>query len=187
MDESVKSLIQDMESHMEKSLLHFEHELVKIRAGKAHVTMLDGVMVDYYGSPTPINQVGNLSTLDARTITIQPWEKKMIGPIERAILEANLGLNPSNDGQLIRVPVPPLNEERRRNLVKQAKGEGETAKIAIRNVRKDTNEKLKRLQKDGVSEDTIKVAEKKVQDITDSFIDKVDKVLKIKEDEILTV
>ncbi len=187
MDDQVKSLLLSMEDHMEKSLQHFESELAKIRAGKAHVSMLDAVMVDYYGTPTPINQIGNMSAMDARTLTIQPWEKNMINPIERAIMEANLGLNPSNDGILIRIPVPALTEERRKNLVKQAKGEGETAKIAIRNLRKDANEKLKKLQKEGVSEDEVKTSEKKVQDTTDSYITKVDQILKVKEDEIMTV
>lgn len=185
MDDSIKSLIQSAKEYMEKSLLHFENELAKIRAGKAHPAILDGLRVDYYGTPTPLAQVGKISTADARTLTIQPFEKKMINPIERAIIEANLGLNPSNNGEVIRIPIPALNEQRRKDLVKQAKGESETAKIAIRNIRQDINAKLKKLT--GAEEDAVKDAEKKVQDITNEYVAKVDKFLKAKEEDIMQV
>ena len=149
--------------------------------------MLDDITVDYYGSPTPLNQVGSVNTPDARTIVVQPWEKSMLGPIEKAIMEANLGVNPQNDGVIIRINVPPLTEERRRDLVKKAKAEAETGKIAIRNIRKDANEKIRKLKADGVSEDEMKVGEAEVQKLTDSYIVKVDALSLAKEKDIMTV
>ena len=166
---------------------HFEAELIKIRAGKANPTMLDGIVVDYYGNPTPISQVGNISAMDARTLTIQPWERNMLQPIERAIIAANIGINPQNDGVIIRLFLPPLTEERRKELVKKSNAEGEQAKIAIRNIRRDTIEQIKKLQKDGLSEDAAKDGEKEVQDITNSYISLIEKYLEAKEKEIMSV
>jgi ribosome recycling factor len=149
--------------------------------------MLSGIMVDYYGTMTPLQQVSNVGTLDARTITVQPWEKAMIAPIEKAILSANLGFNPQNNGEVIRIAVPPLTEERRKQLVKQVKNEGENARVSIRNARRDANEEIKKMQKDGLPEDMAKDAESEVQKITDSFNKKVEELLAKKEEEILTV
>jgi ribosome recycling factor len=164
-----------------------ETELIKIRAGKATPQILDGIVVDYYGSPTPINQVGNINVMDARTLSIQPWEKNMLQPIERAIIAANIGINPQNDGSQIRLFLPPLTEERRKELVKRCQGEGEHSKVAIRNIRRDAIEHIKRLQKNGLSEDIAKDAETNIQDITDRFITAVDKHLTSKEKEIMSV
>jgi ribosome recycling factor len=183
----VKPILDHMQDHMQKAISHLEAELVKIRAGKATPSMMDGVMVDYYGSMTPLNQVANINTPEARTIIIQPWEKSLIKPIEKAITDANLGLNPQNDGQMIRITVPPLSEERRKDLVKRAKAEGEHAKVGIRNLRRDANENIKKAQKAGLPEDLAKDAEAKTQKITDDYIAKVDKHLEAKEKEIMTV
>lgn len=172
---------------MKKAITHLEGELVKIRAGKASPQMLDGITVDYYGTPTPLNQAGNISAMDARTLTIQPWEKNMIQPIERAIMQANIGVTPQNDGITIRIFLPPLTEERRRELVKRANGEGEHGKITIRNLRRDAIEKIKKLQKDGLSEDVAKDTEADIQDLTDRYIALVDKHLVSKEKEIMIV
>ena len=172
---------------MKKALNHLESELVKIRAGKASPQMLEGLTVDYYGSPTILNQVGNVSVLDARTLTIQPWEKNMLQPIERAIINANLGVTPQNDGNIIRLFMPPLTEERRREFVKRAGGEGEQSRVAIRSIRREAIEQIKKLQKDGLSEDEAKDAEKEIQDITDKNISLVDKHLASKEKEIMSV
>jgi ribosome recycling factor len=149
--------------------------------------MLEGIVVDYYGSPTPISQVGNISVLDARTLTIQPWEKNMLQPIERAIIASNIGINPQNDGVIIRLFLPPLTEERRRELVKRCQGEGENAKVAVRNIRRDAIENIKKLQKNGLSEDAAKDAEADVQDLTNRFIAKVEKHLEAKEKEIMAI
>ena len=149
--------------------------------------MLDGIVVDYYGNPTPIGQVGNISAMDARTLTIQPWEKNMLQPIERAIIAANIGVNPQNDGIIIRLFLPPLTEERRKELVKRSNGEGEQAKIAIRNIRRDIIEQIKKLQKDGLSEDAAKDGENEVQDITNNYISLIEKHLEVKEKEIMSV
>lgn len=183
----VPSILDSVSNSMKKAIQFFESELTKIRAGKATPTMLDGIMVDYYGNPTPINQVGNLTVMDARTLTIQPWEKNMLQPIERAIIAANIGINPQNDGNIIRLFLPPLTEERRKELVKRSNNEGEQAKIAIRNIRRDAIEQIKKLQKDGLSEDEAKGAEAEVQEITNSFIHTVDKYLEGKEKEIMAV
>lgn len=182
------SLVMDLcEESMKKAVNHLETELVKIRAGRANPNMLDGLVVDYYGAPTPISQVGNISVVDARTLTIQPWEKNMLQPIERSIIAGNIGVTPQNDGTIIRIFLPPLTEERRRELVKRVNAEGEQSKVAIRNIRRDSIEDIKKLQKNGVSEDVCKDAEKDVQAYTDKYIALVDKVLAAKEKEIMSV
>lgn len=175
------------EDSMRKAIQFLESELVKIRAGKANPQMLDGLAVDYYGSPMPINQVANISVLDARTLSIQPWEKNMLQPIERAIIAANMGVTPQNDGALIRIFMPPLTEERRKELVKRCQGEGEQSKVAVRNIRRDAIEQVKKLQKNGLSEDVAKGGEASIQEITDKFIALVDKHLAAKEKEIMSV
>lgn len=172
---------------MQKALEHLDRELGKIRAGKANPKMLDGIMVEYYGSMTPLQQVASVNTPDPRTIAIQPWEKGMIGPIEKAIMNANLGLNPDNNGELVRINVPPLTEERRQSLVKQVKKEGEDARVSIRNARRDANDELKKLKKDGLPEDLEKDAEGQVQKLTDKFVKDVDDMLAAKEKDIMTV
>jgi ribosome recycling factor len=187
MSEDVSQIVSSAEDHMKKAIAHLEAELVKIRAGKATPQVVDGIMVDYYGSPTPINQVGNISVMDARTLTIQPWEKNMLQPIERAIIAANIGINPQNDGNQIRLFLPPLTEERRRELVKKCQGEGEHSKVAIRNIRREAIEHIKKLQKNGLSEDIAKDTETNVQDLTNKFITAVDKHLASKEKEIMSV
>jgi ribosome recycling factor len=187
MSAEVDTIISDTQSTMQKALAHLETELVKIRAGKANPTMLDGIMADYYGNPTAINQIANISVLDARTISVQPWEKNMLQPIERAITMANIGINPQNDGNIIRLFLPPLTEERRKELVKRCNAEGEHAKVAIRNIRRDSIEAIKKLQKDGLSEDISKDAEKEAQDLTDKYISLVEKHLEAKEKEIMAV
>lgn len=187
MSDDLLLITEDAESHMKKAIQHLEAELVKIRAGRANPQMLEGIVVDYYGAPTPLNQVANVSVADARTLVIQPWEKNMLQPIERAIIASNIGLNPQNDGALIRLFLPPLTEERRKELVKKVNGEGEHSKVAIRNIRRDAIEEVKKLQKDGLSEDAAKDAEKDIQQITDKFIALVEKHLQAKEKEIMTV
>lgn len=185
--EDVSVTLELAEESMKKAIAHLEVELAKIRAGKANPQMLDGIVVDYYGSPTPIGQVGNISVLDARTLTIQPWERNMLQPIERAIINSNIGINPQNDGNLIRLFLPPLTEERRRELVKRSLGEGEHSKVAIRNIRRDAIESIKKAQKNGLSEDAAKDAEADVQEITDRHISLVDKHLAAKEKDIMAV
>jgi ribosome recycling factor len=187
MSELIKKQVSDAKASMDKAIDHADNELNKIRAGKANPSMLDDIMVDYYGSPTALSQVGNVNTPDARTIIVQPWEKNLLPAIEKAIKEANLGINPQNDGVIIRINVPPLTEERRRDLVKKAKGEVENGKIAIRNIRKDANEKIKKLKTEGVSEDEIKVGEAEVQKLTDAYIIKIDLLSEAKEKDIMTV
>jgi ribosome recycling factor len=187
MSEDLSKILADTESAMKKAINHLEAELIKIRAGKASPTMLDGIMVDYYGNPTAINQVANVSALDARTITVQPWEKNMLQNIERAIIAANIGINPQNDGNVIRLFLPPLTEERRKELVKKCNHEGENGRISIRNIRRDGIEHIKKLQKEGLSEDACKDAEKDAQDLTDKFISMVEKHLEAKEKEIMIV
>ncbi len=185
--EEVSLTLQMTEESMQKAIKHLETELVKIRAGKASPQMLDGIVVDYYGTPTPIAQIGNISALDARTITIQPWEKNMLQPIERAIINSNIGLNPQNDGNIIRLFLPPMTEERRRELVKRSLGEGEGAKVSIRSMRRDAIEDIKKMQKSGLSEDAAKDAEADVQELTNKFIAHVDKHLAAKEKEIMSI
>jgi ribosome recycling factor len=187
MSEELSMIIEDTHDLMKKAISHLEAELVKVRAGKATPNIVDGIIVDYYGNPTPINQVGNISVADARTLTIQPWEKNMLQPIERAIIAANIGINPQNDGNLIRLFLPPLTEERRRELVKRALGEGENSKVAIRSLRREAMEQVKKLQKNGLSEDVSKDTETTVQELTDRYITLVDKHLATKEKEIMTV
>lgn len=187
MSEELLSIRSGAEEQMKKAISHLETELVKIRAGKANPQMLDGIMVDYYGSPMPINQVANINVMDARTLSIQPWEKNMLQPIERAIIASNMGINPQSDGVQIRMFLPPLTEERRKELVKKCQGEGEHSKIAIRNIRRDAIEHIKRLQKNGLSEDVAKDAEAGVQEMTDKFISTVEKHLASKEKEIMSI
>jgi ribosome recycling factor len=187
MSEDLSLIMNDAEEHMKKAIQHLEIELVKIRAGRANPNMLDGIVVDYYGSPTPLGQIGNISVTDARTLTIQPWEKNMLQPIERAIINSNIGLAPQNDGVIIRLFLPPLTEERRKELVKRVNGEGEHTKVAIRNIRRDAIESIKKLQKDGLSEDAAKDAEKDIQQLTDKFTLQIDKHLEAKEKEIMAV
>ncbi len=187
MSVELELIYEDAEETMKKAIGFLEVELSKIRAGKANPTMLDGIMVDYYGAPTPINQVANINIIDARTISIQPWEKKMLQPIERGIIAANIGMNPQNDGINIRLYLPPLTEERRRELAKRASAEGEHSKVAIRNIRREAIEEIKKLQKEGLSEDVAKDAEKDVQDLTDRYIILVDKHLAAKEKEIMSI
>jgi ribosome recycling factor len=185
--EEIQMFLDEAKDTMEKALKHTQIELGKIRAGRASVGMLDGLMVDYYGSPTPVNQVASVTAPDARTIMVKPFEKKLIVEIEKAIREADLGVNPQNDGEAIRINIPPLSEERRRDLVKKVKNECETGKVNVRNIRKDTNEDLRKLLKDGAAEDEIKRAEEKVQTLTDNHITRLDNMLAEKEKEIMTV
>jgi len=185
--DDIKSIQSHAEDQMKKAIDHLEVELVKIRAGKANPQMVDGITVDYYGSPMPLNQVSNISVMDARTLSIQPWEKNMLQPIEKAIIAANIGIHPQNDGNIIRLFLPPLTEERRKDLVKKCHGEGEHSRVAIRNIRRDAIEHIKRLQKNGLSEDATKDAEANVQGLTDKFIATVDKHLSLKEKEIMVV
>jgi len=187
MQEEIDLILEDAKDRMAKAIEHLDNELGKIRAGKANPKMLEGILVDYYGSMSPLSQVANISTPDPRTIAIQPWEKQLIGAIEKAILGANLGLNPDNNGDIIRINIPPLTEERRRDLVKQAKGECEDAKVSLRNTRRDSNEELKKMKKDGLSEDLEKDAQGEVQNITDGFVKKIDELFELKEKDILTV
>ncbi len=183
----VKTIIDNTQSSMDKTINHLETELQKVRAGKASPTMLENILVEYYGSKVPLSNTASVTTQDARTLLIQPWEKSMLTPIEKAIQAANLGFNPQNDGVLIRIMVPPLTEERRKQLSKTAKGFGEDAKVGIRNLRKDANEQIKKLQKDGLPEDEAKAAETKIQTLTDNNVTKIDKHVEQKEKEIMTV
>jgi ribosome recycling factor len=185
--EEIELYLEEAKEMMEKGIHHVNFSFSKIRAGKATPGMLDGILVEYYGNPTPLNQVSSINTPDARSILIKPWEKNIIPDIERAIINSDLGLNPQNDGELIRLNVPPLSEERRQQLVKQAKHEAEVGKVSIRNIRKDTNDHLKKLLKEHVSEDDVKWAEDEVQKLTDEYITKIDEMLEKKEKDILTV
>jgi ribosome recycling factor len=187
MTEDISTLIAGAEDQMKKAINHLEAELIKIRAGKANPQMLDNLVVDYYGSPMPINQVANISVMDARTLTIQPWEKNMLQPIERAIINGNIGVTPQNDGVIIRLFLPPLTEERRKELVKKCQAEGEHSKIAVRNIRRDAIESIKKMQKSGLSEDAAKDSEADIQQVTDKFISLIDKHLASKEKEIMAV
>jgi ribosome recycling factor len=187
MTEEINFIIDTAKESMQGAIAHLEKEFLNIRAGKATPQMLGGVFVDYYGSQTPLSQVANVNAPDARTITVTPWEKNMLQPIEKAIQIANLGFNPMNNGENIIISVPPLTEERRRDLVKQSKSEAEDAKISIRNVRKDANTDIKKEEKSGTSEDICKTAEENVQKLTDSYIKKIDELLAVKEAEIMKV
>ncbi len=185
--EEIDLYLDMAEESMGKAVTHTSKQLTKIRAGKAMPSMLDGLMVEYYGSPTPVAQVASINTPDARTIIVKPWEKSVISDIEKAIINSDLGLNPQNDGEIVRLNIPPLTEERRKTLVKQAKNEAENGKISIRNVRKETNDSLKKLLKDGASEDMVKTAEDQVQSYTNKYITKVDELLVAKEEDIMTI
>jgi len=179
--------MEETTDRMNGAIRHLETELSKLRAGKATPALLDGIKVDYYGVNTPLNQVSNINTPDAKSIIVQPWEKTMLGPIEKAIMAANIGLTPINNGELIRINVPPLTEERRTQLVKMVKNEGELAKISVRNSRKWANDELKKLLKEGLAEDTEKIAEDNVQDLTDEYVKKVDEIVEARETDIMTV
>ena len=187
MSEELIIHVAQSDESMKKAIAHLEVELTKIRAGRANPNMFDGLVVDYYGNPTPLNQVGNFSVADARTLTIQPWEKNMLQPIERSIIAANLGVTPQNDGNIIRIFLPPLTEERRKEIVKRVHGEGEHSKVAIRSIRRDAIEHIKKLQKNGLSEDLAKDAEKDIQVMTDNYTAQVEKHLALKEKEIMSV
>ncbi len=187
MEEEVKMVVDETRDAMFKALKHLEEELRKVRAGKASADMLNGITVEYYGSPTPINQVASIKLLDARTLVIVPFEKKIINDIERSIFQCNIGITPQNDGENIRLSVPPMTEERRRELVKQSKTHGEQTKIVIRNARKDGNEMVKDLVKEGLSEDMGKNVEETIQNLTNEYNTKVDKMLQVKEEEIMTI
>jgi ribosome recycling factor len=184
----IADIKKNVEQKMTKSLEALKADLGKIRTGRAHTGILDHVMVDYYGNPTPVNQVANVTLTDARTIGVQPYEKNMIGPVEKAIRDSDLGLNPATNGDLIRVPMPMLTEERRRDLIKVVKSEGEDAKIAVRNIRRDANEQLKKLLKDKeVGEDEERRAQDDVQKLTDRFVAEIDKALQSKEADLMAV
>jgi ribosome recycling factor len=185
--EEIDFILDSTKESMEGSLAHLEKEFLNIRAGKASPAMLGGVKVDYYGAATPLSQVANINTPDARTITVTPWEKNMLHPIEKAIMIANLGFNPMNNGDNIIINVPALTEERRRDLAKQAKAESEDAKIGVRSARKDANTEIKKLEKDGMSEDVCKSAEDEVQELTNAYIKKIEELLVAKEAEIMKV
>ncbi len=187
MSEVTDMIIDDSGKQMKKAIAHLETELSKIRAGKANPMIVDGIHVDYYGSATPLSQVANITVADARTLAIQPWEKNMLGPIEKAIIASNIGLNPQNDGNIIRLFLPPLTEERRKELVKRVNAEGEQCKVSIRNIRRDSIEQIKKEQKDGLSEDAAKDAEAEIQEITDKHIALVDQHCKDKDKEIMTI
>lgn len=187
MNEEIDLIMEETRERMDKALEHLEHELARLRAGRATPALLDGITVDYYGVNSPLSQVSNINTPDPKTIMIQPWEKTMLGPIEKAIMAANIGLTPVNNGEVIRINVPALTEERRHQLVKQVKNEGETAKISIRNSRKWANDELKRLLKEGLPEDLEKDAVEIVQKMTNDYSVKVDKVMTLKEKDIMTV
>ena len=187
MEEEISLIMEVAEDGMKHSLEHLQKELVKVRTGKASTAMLDGLLVAYYGSPTPLKQVANVTTSDARTIVIQPWEKSMLAPIERAIFEGNFGITPQNDGEVVRLTIPPLTEDRRRDLVKQVKQLGEDAKVSIRSSRREAMEGIKKEIKNGYPEDAGKHRETEVQHLTDKYSAKVDEILKIKEVDIMTV
>ncbi len=185
---SIAEVRQSAEQKMQKSIESLKTSLAKIRTGRAHAGLLDHIMVDYYGSMVPIGQVANVTVQDARTIAVQPWEKKMVQVVDKAIRESDLGLNPATSGDLIRVPMPPLSEERRRELTKVVKHEGEQTKVAVRNLRRDANEQLKKLLKDkAISEDDERRAQDDVQKLTDRYVVEVDRMLSVKEQEIMTV
>lgn len=187
MSQTLSEVLNDFSANLDKCINHTNHEFANIRAGKASPGMLESVQVEYYGAPVPLSQVANISAPDARTLMVQPWEKTIINDIERAIINSNLGFAPGNDGNVIRITIPPMTEERRAQLVKMVKQEGEASKVVARNYRKDTNEKIKKLQKDGLSEDEAKDAENSVQKQLDGAISKIDQLIAEKEKEIMTV
>lgn len=187
MDEEVQLVLDLANEQMEKAINHLKNELTKIRAGKANPSMLDGINVESYGTYMPLNQLSNINTMDARTLTVKPWDKSMLEPISKAIGAANIGINPQNNGEVIILSIPPLTEERRKNLVKMTKTVAEDARIGLRNVRRDANEEIKSLQKKGLAEDISKEAESRVQKITDEYNTKVEALLAAKEKDIMTV
>ncbi len=187
MTEETEFCLEEAREGMNNAIVHLEKEFQKIRAGKASPQMLEGVRIDYYGVMTPIDQTANISTPDARQIIVQPWDKSVLPLIDKAIQAANLGFNPKNEGEILRIQVPPLTEERRRDMVKRAKNEAENARISIRNIRRIANDTAKTLKKDGVPEDEVEKLEHDIQKLTDDFISKVDKILEIKDKDIMTV
>jgi ribosome recycling factor len=187
MNEELELYLEDANEKMQSTIDHLDKVLSKIRAGRANPAILDGLMIDYYGTPTPLSRISTINTPDARTIRIQPFERNMVAVIDKAVLTSNLGFNPTNNGEVVIINVPPLTEERRRDLVKQAKNEGENAKISIRNIRRDINEEVKKLQKQGVSEDLVKDSEENIQKLTTKFIAKIDEQIAQKEKDILTI
>ncbi len=187
MNEEVKLYMDEAKEQMQNALTHLENELAKIRAGKANPKILNDVLVDYYGSPTPLSQIANITAPDPRTIAVQPWEKNMLGPIQKAIMNANLGFNPDNNGEIVRIAVPPLTAERRKELAKQSKGIGETAKVSIRNARRDAIDEFKKMVKNGLPEDAAKDAETEMQKMTDNYNKKIDEILAQKEKDIMTI
>ena len=187
MTEELQMIYDELKDANAKSMAHLDNELMKVRAGKATPSMLQGVMVDYYGSPTPIQQISNINTMDARTLTVQAFEKPMLNEIAKGIMNANLGLNPQSNGEQLIIQIPPLTEERRKDLVKKARAEGEHAKVGIRNNRKDGLDMVKSLKNEGLSEDMTKDAETEIQNITNAFIKKVDDLVDAKEKDIMTI
>ncbi len=187
MEEEIDLIIESTKESMHRSIEHLEKALLKIRAGRANPSMLEGVRVDYYGTMTPLSQVSNINTPDARTLSVQPWEKSLIPEIEKAIMNANLGLNPQNNGESVIINIPPLTEERRRDLVKMAKAEAEDSRVGIRNSRKEANDEIKRLEKEGLPEDTAKDLNQEIQDLTDAYIKKIDDHLVKKEEDIMKI
>jgi len=187
MEEEIQMQLDDTREKMQKAIHHLEDELIHVRAGKATPAILDGISINYYGAITPLNQVSNISTPDAKTIAVQPWDKSMIEAIEKAILAANIGLTPINNGEMIRINIPPLTEERRVTLVKQIKNMAENTRISIRNARREGIEAFKHMKKEGLEEDKEKESQVKIEDMTKKHIEKVDKLLEVKEKEIMTV
>ncbi len=187
MEEEVALYLDDTKDNMEKAIVHLQNEMIKLRAGKANPNMLDHIFVDYYGVNTLLSQIANINTPDAKSIVIQPWEKKMTEAIEKAIFAANIGITPVNNGETIRLNLPPLTEERRKQLVKSLRHEGENAKVSIRTARRDVIEEFKRMQKEGLPEDTVKVAEEKVEKLTELYYKKIEDIMTKKEHEIMTV
>lgn len=187
MEDEIEFLIDATRERMEGALRHFEKELTRIRAGRANPMMLDAVRVEYYGTMTPLSQMSNINTPDARTLSVQPWEKKMISEIERAIMNANLGFNPQNNGEVIIINIPALTEDRRKDLIKKAKAEAEEARIAIRNARKDANDEVKKMENNGLSEDQAKDLVSEIQEMTNKFVADVEKLVEKKEKDIMTI
>jgi ribosome recycling factor len=187
MTEDSQMVLEETQEQMEKAIQHLDKELHKLRTGKATPQMLEGIRINYYGVQTPIEQTANISTPDPRQIIVQPWDKSILVDIEKAIMAANLGLNPKNEGEVLRIIVPPLTEERRKELVKKAKAEGENAKVSVRNTRRTSNDLAKDLEKEGVSEDEVKKLQEEIQKVTDRFIEDIDNIVEAKEKDIMTV
>ncbi len=184
----IKEITQDAEKRMKKSIESLKGELTKLRTGRAHTSLLDHVMVSYYGNDTPLNQVASVNVSDPRTLTVTPWEQNMVAAVEKAIMQSNLGLNPATSGKAIRVPLPPLTEERRKDMIKVVRSEGENAKVAIRNIRRDANSDFKSLNKDKeITDDEMKQAEDAIQKLTDKYVAEVDEILAVKEKDLMEV